>query len=116
MLVLGDTICRYKILPSSSSIFSIKYVGAKIPFVAKEEYAEAISIGVAAPAPKVREITGSNSELIPILCAVEANFSPPSSDASCANTVFIDLLVASSKDTIPDVSSNLIDLLYSALS
>ena len=103
-------------MPLSSSIFSIKYVGAKTPFVANDEYAEAISIGVAAPAPKVKEITGSNAELIPILFAVEANFSPPSSDASCANTVFIDLLVASSKDTIPDVSNSFIDLLYSALS
>ena len=32
------------------------------------------------------------------------------------NTVFIDLLVASSKETIPDVSNSFIDLLYSALS
>ena len=64
----------------------------------------------------MRDITGSSSELIPILLAVEANFSPPSSDATCANTVFIDRLVASSKETIPDVSNSFIDLLYSALS
>ena len=41
---------------------------------------------------------------------------PPISEANCAKTVFIDLLVASSKEIIPDVLSSLIDLLYSDLS
>ena len=73
-------------------------------------------MGVTAPAPRVKEITGSSSESIPILFAVLASFSPPISDANCANTVLMDLLVASSSDTIPDVSSSFIDLLYSDLS
>ena len=61
-------------------------------------------------------MTGSRSESIPILLAVLANFSPPISDANCANTVLIDLLVASSRETIPEVSRSFIDLLYSDLS
>ena len=81
-----------------------------------EEYAEANSIGVTAPAPSVSEITGSSSDSIPILLAVVESLSPPISEANCAKTVFIDLLVASSKEIIPDVLSSLIDLLYSDLS
>ena len=57
-------------------------MGARYPLFAKEEYAEASSIGVTAPAPRVNEMTGSNSESMPILLAVLDSFSPPSSDAS----------------------------------
>ena len=53
---------------------------------------------------------------MPILFAVFASLSPPISEANWAKTVLIDLLVASSKEIIPDVLSNLIDLLYSDLS
>ena len=95
---------------------SIKYVGAKYPLFAKEEYAEASSIGVTAPAPRVNEITGSNSDSMQILLAVLDSFSQPSSEASCAKTVLTDFLVASSSETIPEVSRSLIDLLYSDLS
>ena len=79
--ILLETICWYKTSPFESSILSIKYVGASTPFVAKEEYADAISIGVTAPAPKVKDITGSISDTIPILFAVFANFCPPISEA-----------------------------------
>ena len=48
----------------------------------KEEYAEASSIGVTAPAPKVREITGARSDSIPILFAVVESLSPPISEAT----------------------------------
>ena len=110
MLVLGETICLYKTLPLSSSIFSIKYVGAKTPFVANEEYAEAISIGVAAPAPKVNEITGSNDELIPILFAVVANFSPPSSDASLSSshdelTILVNLIYEDTEELLEGLTA-----------
>ena len=47
-------------------------------------------MGVTAPAPRVKEITGSSSESIPILFAVLASFSPPISDANWAKTVLID--------------------------
>ena len=87
-----------------------------MPFVAKDEYADANSIGVTAPAPRVRDITGASSDSMPILFAVFESLSPPISEATCAKTVFIDLLVASSKETIPEVSRSLIDLLYSDLS
>ena len=56
------------------------------------------------------------SESIPILLAVEASFSPPSSEAIWAKTVLIDLRVASSNEIIPDVSNSFTDLLYSLLS
>ena len=72
----------YKSCPFESSIFSTKYGGASFPFVAKDEYADANSIGVTAPAPRVKEITGSNSDSMPILLAVLASFSPPISEAN----------------------------------
>ena len=74
ILVLVEIICLYKSCPSESSIFSIRYGGANLPFVAKDEYAEANSTGVTAPAPRVKEITGSNSDSIPILFAVPVSY------------------------------------------
>ena len=61
-------------------------------------------------------MTGSNFDSIPSLFAVLASFSPPNSAAVCAKTVLIDLLVASSRDIMPDVSKSFMERLYSALS